>query len=362
MSGILPENKKVNVNIRKITWTFFLCFAIVLSALVFASCGSETKEAAAEFFVFDTVVDIKAYGDNGQTAVDAAKDVLYKYDSMFSATKEGSEIYKLNNNETTKVSEETAEIIEKSLKISELSQGSLDITVYPIVELWGFTGESCRVPEDSEIAEALSFVGYDKIALQNGEVIKENPKVQIDLGAVAKGYIGDKVAEAIRNAGCSSAVVSIGGNVVTVGKKPGGEKFSVGVTWTDGKGICAAAALSDISAVTSGTYQRNFTENGVFYHHIIDPRTGYPAQSDIGSVTIFSDDGLVADGLSTAFFVMGSERAAEFYQNEEYRQLGIESLDFMIIKNDGTCLVTENIYGDIKLNQDYIAESDVTVI
>ena len=354
----MSEDKKVS----KRFLSFFLCLIMALLSFVLTSCNSEVKTETAEFFVFDTVVDITAYGENAKEAIEAARDELYRYDALLSTTNENSDIYKVNNNEAQEVSTETAEIIEKSLKISELTEGSLDITIYPVVELWGFTGGNYRVPEESEIEEALNFVGFDKISLQGNNVVKDDPKVQIDLGATAKGYIGDKVSEAIKNAGCNSAVLSIGGNVVTVGNKPDGQDFNVGITWTDGKGICATVSLKDMSAVTSGTYQRNFTENGVFYHHIIDPKTGYPAQSDIGSVTIFTSNGLAADGLSTAFFVMGSEKAVEFYESEKYLELGIKNLDFMIIKNDGTCIVTENIYSNMKLNSDCISESDVTVI
>ena len=335
---------------------------MALLSFVLTSCNSEVKTETAEFFVFDTVVDITAYGENAKEAIEAARDELYRYDALLSTTNENSDIYKVNNNESQEVSAESAEIIEKSLKISELTEGSLDITIYPVVELWGFTGGNYRVPSESEIEEALNFVGFDTISLQGNNVVKNDPQVQRDLGATAKGYLGDKVAEAIKNAGCNSAVLSIGGNVVTVGNKPDGQDFNVGITWTDGKGICATVSLKDMSAVTSGTYQRNFTENGVFYHHIIDPKTGYPAQSDIGSVTIFTSNGLVADGLSTAFFVMGSENAVEFYESKKYLELGIKNLDFMIIKNDGTCIVTENIYSNMKLNSDCISENDVTVI
>ena len=354
----MSEDKKVS----KRFLSFFLCLIMALLSFVLTSCNSEVKTETAEFFVFDTVVDITAYGEKAKEAIEAARDELYRYDALLSTTNENSDIYKVNNNEYQEVSAETAEIIEKSLKISELTEGSLDITIYPVVELWGFTGGNYRVPSESEVEEALNFVGFDKISLQGNNVIKDDPKVQIDLGATAKGYIGDKVAEAIKNAGCNSAVLSIGGNVVTVGTKPDGKDFNVGITWTDGKEICATVSLKDMSAVTSGTYQRNFTENGVFYHHIIDPKTGYPAQSDIGSVTIFTSNGLVADGLSTAFFVMGSEKAVEFYESEKYLQLGIKNLDFMIIKNDGACIVTESIYSNMKLNSDCISESDVTVI
>lgn len=358
----MSEDKKDKWIKYKGILQLFLCLLVMSFSFLLTSCKTEVNSEAAEFFVFDTVVDITAYGENAKEAINAVREELYWYDALLSATNETSDIYKLNSNQTGQVSDETAEIIDKSLKISEISDGCLDITIYPISELWGFTGGNYRVPEKSEIEEALNFVGYNKISLQEETVVKEEPNVKIDLGAVAKGYIGDKAAEAVKNAGCDSAILSIGGNVVAVGKKPDGEDFNIGVAWTDGKGICATIPLSDISAVTSGTYQRNFTENGVFYHHIIDPKTGYPAESDVGSVTIFSNDGLAADGLSTAFFVMGSEKAVEFYESEKYLQLGIDSLDFMIIKNDGTCIVTENIYKNIKFDDDYISESCVNVI
>lgn len=350
----LSERKRLSV--------FFLCLVLVFGIFTLACRKEKVTVKTAEFFVFDTVVDITAYGENAQPAIDAAKEELYRYNALLSAVDKDSDIYRINSNEAQSVSEETAEIIERSLNISELTDGSFDITVYPIVKLWGFTGGSFRVPEASEIEEALSFVGYEKVSVIGNEIIKDDPNVQIDLGATAKGYIGDKAAEAIKAAGCNSAVLSIGGNVVTVGSKSDGQRFNVGVMWTDGKEICATVPLKDISAVTSGTYQRNFTENGVFYHHIIDPKTGCPAESDIGSVTVFTSDGLVADGLSTAFFVMGSGKTLEFYESEKYQELGVESLDFMIIKNDGTCIVTENIYKDMSFNSNLISETDVTVV
>lgn len=334
----------------------------MFSGLILSSCKAEVKKETAQYFIFDTVVDITAYGENSENAVNAVRELLYRYDALLSTTDENSEIYRLNNNETASVSYETAEIIKSSLEISSLTGGCLDITVYPLVELWGFTSGSYRVPEQQEIEEKLSYVGFEKITLDGVNVSKESPQVEIDLGATAKGYIGVKAAEAIRNAGCSSAVLSIGGNVVTVGNKPDGEEFNVGITWTDGEKICATVALKDMSAITSGTYQRNFTEDGVFYHHIIDPKTGYPAVSDIGSVTIFSENGLAADGLSTALFVMGSESCIDFFESCRYEELNLQSFDFMIIKNDGTCIVTENIYSKMKLNSDCIDEDKIVIL
>lgn len=362
MYVILSEDKKLMASKGKILSVFFLCLSFVLSSFILSACDNEVQTETAEFFVFDTVVNITAYGENGGKAIEAVRDELYRYDDLLSTENKNSDIYKLNSNETDKVSEETAQIIERSLKISEVTEGSLDITVYPLSKLWGFIGGNYNVPNQEDIEKVLENVGYDKIALADGTVLKDSDDVEIDLGATAKGYIGDRIAETLKNSGCDSAVVSIGGNVVTVGKKNQKEDFNVGVTWIDGKGICASVALSDISAITSGAYQRNFTENGVFYHHIIDPKTGYPANSDIGSVTIFSTDGLIADGLSTAFFVMGSEKTLDFYNSRKYLELGIESLDFFIVKNDGQCIVTENIYNKMSLNSEYINESNVTVI
>lgn len=362
MYVILSEDKKLMARKGKIFSVFFLCLTLVLSSFILSACDNEVKSETAEFFVFDTVVNITAYGENGGKAVEAVRDELYRYDSLLSTENKNSDIYKLNRNETNKISEETAQIIESSLKISEVTEGSLDITVYPLSKLWGFIGGNYNVPNQEDIDNVLENVGYDKIALDGESVLKYCDDVEIDLGATAKGYIGDRIAETLKNSGCDSAVVSIGGNVVTVGKKNQKEDFNIGITWNDGKGICASVALSDISAITSGAYQRNFTENGVFYHHIINPKTGYPADSDIGSVTVFSSDGLAADGLSTAFFVMGSEKTLDFYNSRKYLELGIESLDFFIIKDDGECIVTENIFNKMSLNSEYINENDVTVI
>lgn len=319
---------------------FFSGLALVLSLIsvcIFPSCNIDIKKTESQLFAMDTVIDLTIYGDNADKAVQKCNEELVRLENLFSVTKKDSGVSKINASDgtRTKADRELVSVINSSLEISKTTGGCFDISVYPIVKLWGFTTDSYNVPSKQEINDTLKYVDYTKIII-SGELVQLSPGMQIDLGGIAKGYAAQKIKEVLAESGASGAVVSLGGNVQTIGEKPGGGKWSVGIQNPDGDGIAAKIKVSESAVVTSGGYQRNFTSDGKTYHHIIDPKSGTPAQSGIISATVICDDPVLADGMSTALFVMGKEKAIEYYNK-------YKNIDFILIDKNGEFLVTDGI-------------------
>ena len=283
--------------------------AVVLSS----GCSLESKYDC-EFFAMDTVMTINAYGRKSESAVKTAQNEINRLDKLLSVQNENSEIFKLNQSKEMTVSEDTLTLITRSKEIYTLTDGAFDISCEPLIREWGFySGLENKVPSQKAIETALEGVGAEHIKIENSTVILDK-NTSLDLGGIAKGFASQKAAEILKKNGVTSALMSLGGNVRAVGSKPDGESWSVAVTDPDdnSKSI-GTLKISDKAVVTSGGYQRYFEENGQTYHHIIDTKTGYPADSGLKSVTIVSDDDALADALSTALFVMGLEKSRKFY-------------------------------------------------
>ena len=295
-----------------------LCAILIIMtpALLFGGC-SEKRSSSGVFFAMDTVMTFTLYGKNHAEALNACESEVYRFDRLLSAADPESEISRINAaaGEFAGVSEETREIITRSIELSEETGGALDITVYPLVSLWGFYNKEYRVPEPDEIAAALADIGSEEIFVKESSV-KIAFGQQIELGAVAKGYLTDRIWNILREYSIKRAVISLGGNVLVLGDKPDGTPWRVGIEDPFSPEKYFGILLeSDVVVVTSGDYQRYFeTEDGRRYHHIFNPANGYPADNDLVSVTIISEDGTLADGLSTALFVMGSEQAVDFWR------------------------------------------------
>ena len=257
--------------------------------------------------------------------------MINKYDSMFSRTNKDSEIYKLNEAGKATLSDDTIEVIKLGLQYSESSKGALDISVEPITALWNFTSENPKVPDKEKLQSALSHVNYKNITINGNEVTLNDTEGGIDLGAIAKGYIGGKVESFLRSKGVKSAVLSLGGNIVCIGSKPDGKSFTVGLQdpFEDRNVYSEKVSVSNKSVVTSGTYERYFEENGKKYHHILDTKTGYPYENGIVAVSIICDDAIISDALSTVVFTLGIQEGIN-YINE------INNAECMIIENNGT--------------------------
>lgn len=287
--------------------------AFLLIFLLISCSGAKTADNAKsiEFFAMDTFISIKAYGENAENALNLAKQEVLRIEKMFSVTDENSEIYQLNQEKSLELSAEAVDLIAKSNRISQATDGAFDISVYPLVKLYGFTQSDYHVPSDAEIAETLAFVGYQDITISGNKVaLAEN--MSIDLGAIAKGYCADKIAEILQKNGVNSAVISLGGNIRLLGDKNGSD-FSIAVRDPNNEqGYIGSINAKNCAVVTSGAYQRYFEQNGVKYHHIINTQTGRCADSGLISVTVVCDDSAAADALATAFFVAGADFAEQY--------------------------------------------------
>lgn len=326
----------------------------MLLVFVMISCTQETSqpqsEHSATIHAMDTVMDITIYGD--KSLLSDAEALIYSIESELSSTLEESDISRLNREGSCTVSADTAELISYALNICDRTNGALDISVYPVMLAWGFTTSKYRVPSPDEISNLLQIVDYHNVSLQDNTVTLSNNS-KIDLGSIAKGYTGDRLLALFREHGVKSALINLGGNVQCIGTKPDGSKWRIAISNPDGSGYAGILEIADCAVITSGGYERYFEKNGVRYHHIFDPKTGYPASGDIISVTIIASSGILADSLSTALFVMGSEKAVELWRASD-------DFEAVMILSDGKILITNGIQDDFIPYDAYIdAEIEV---
>lgn len=296
-------------------------------SLILTSCGARTYSETV--FALDTFVSFTLY----EEIPPEVKSLIYSYEKMFSRTDEKSELYRLNLEDKANVSEELYSLIEESLKISEDTMGAFDIRIGEITALWDFKSDHPMPPSDEEIKKALSL-SRGEIKLLEGTYIESAS--DIDLGGVAKGYIAEKAVAYLRSLGIESGLISLGGNIASFGKKPDGEERKIGIrdpmSASDTVGYIK---LTDGFVSVSGDYERFFLYDGKKYHHIIDPSTGMPAEGNISSVAVISKDGVLADALSTALFVLGYDSSIELYEK------GIYDFEAVFIFKDGTVKATD---------------------
>jgi thiamine biosynthesis lipoprotein len=264
---------------------------------------------------FDTVITIQLYDSDAQEELDHCFEICERYENMLSRTIEGSEVYQINhaNGETTSVSNDTARLIQTGLHYSELSDGAFDITIAPLSILWDFKNNTGTIPSQEDIEEALSHVGYENIELNGNNVTLKDPKAAIDLGALAKGYIADRIKRYLVSKGIESGIINLGGNVLTIGSKPDGEAFNIGIQkpFDERNSTITSVKVTDQSVVSSGNYERYFEKDGKIYHHILDTSTGYPVDNNLYEVTILSDGSITGDCLSTTCYALGLEKGME---------------------------------------------------
>ncbi len=291
---------------------------------------------------------ITAYGSKGENAVKAAENEINRIDALLSVQNKNSEIYKLNRDKSISAASDTLALVNRGIEIYTLTDGAFDITIEPLSRLWGFyTGLENRIPTQEEIDNALKFVGAENIKIDKSNIIL-NEETSLDLGGIAKGYASSIAAQILKERGVSSAIISLGGNIRTVGTKPDGSKWNIGITDPDDNtkeiGILS---VSDTAVVTSGGYQRYFEENGQIYHHIIDTKTGYPAKSGLKSVTVVSKDDTLADALSTGLFVMGLEKSKEFYRKNS------TLFEAVFVTDKNEVYITENLKNSFSSQQSF---------
>lgn len=335
---------------------FIKAFSALILIIILVGCSNEnevntskttstttvndTIPASKEFFAMDTYMEVDAYGDNGEKAVAKAEKEVNKLDSILSTGKSISEISKLNKNKKQVVSADTMSLIKESVKISKETNSAFNPTIYPLMELWGFTTKNYYVPKDNEIKPLLNHMDIDNIKIdeRKNEVSFKDSNMKIDLGAIAKGYTSSKIIDIFKENNIKSGMVTLGGNVQVLGKKPDGSLWKVGIQNPIGEDeYLGVLQTSDKAVITSGGYERNFTKNGKIYHHILDPSNGYPANNGLTSVTIISSDGTLADALSTSLFVMGKDKAIDFYKKSNY------NFDFILYSSDNKLIISDGI-------------------
>ena len=325
-----------------------LCLLLALCmVLSLTACGGEQPESV-QLFAMDTVMDLTAYGENAAAALTDASREINRLERLLSRTIDTSEISQINAGGAVTVSEETASLLAQAQTYTAATDGAFDITIAPLVSLWGITTDSPYVPTQQEIDALLPLVGPEHLHL-SGDTATLDDGCAIDLGGIAKGYTSDRAEAIFRAAGVESGNISLGGNVYVQGSKPDGSPWRVAVQ--DPQNSSAAAVvleLSDAYAVTSGGYQRYFDQDGKRYHHIIDPATGSPADSGLLSVTvvasangdtdgILTGHGTMCDAFSTALFVMGEEKALDFWRSGQY------DFDLVLVTDDGRVVITEGL-------------------
>lgn len=344
---------------------FIKAFSVLILIIMLVGCSNEnevntskttstttvndTIPASKEFFAMDTYMEVDAYGDNGEKAVVKAEKEVNKLDSILSTGKSTSEISKLNKNKKQVVSADTMSLIKESVKISKETNSAFNPTIYPLMELWGFTTKNYYVPKDNEIKTLLNHMDIDniKIDVSKNEVSFKDSNMKIDLGAIAKGYTSSKIIDIFKENNIKSGMVTLGGNVQVLGKKPDGSLWKVGIqNPIDEDEYLGVLQTSDKAVITSGGYERNFTKNGKTYHHILDPSNGYPANNGLTSVTIISSDGTLADALSTSLFVMGKDKAIDFYKKSNY------NFDFILYTSDNKLIISDGIEDIFSSNLD----------
>lgn len=296
--------------------------------------------ASREVFAMDTYMTVTAYGSRCEEAVDAAVDEINRLDALISVGDENSEIYKVNTTGAGILSPELGYLVERSMELYDSTDGLFDITIYPLMVEWGFTTQNYKVPDENTLADLLSLTDASKINYndETGEISFDMENMQIDLGGITKGYTSAKIMDIYKEYGVTSGMVSLGGNIQLLGAKTDGSLWRVAIQSPDDENDYAGVlSARDVAVITSGGYERYFEEDGVTYHHIIDPRTGYPADSGLTSVTIVSEDGTLADGLSTSLFIMGKDQAIEYWRQHS------DEFDTILIDENSEIYITEGI-------------------
>ncbi|MCR5774188.1 MAG: FAD:protein FMN transferase [Lachnospiraceae bacterium] len=293
----------------------------LISVLLLCSCSTgKENEASGTGVYFDTVIDIKIYDERAEELLSDCFKLCGDMERILSAHDENSELYRLNHRkgQSVEVSGDLASCIKAGLYCGEISDGAFDITILPVSGLWDFGSETHRVPGDDEIKEALKKVGYGRVHCEGNIVTFDDPETQIDLGGIAKGYISSKLKEYLKSEGCTSAMINLGGNVSTVGSRPDGSAWVVGIQepFKERGTVYETVEVKDRCVVSSGTYERHFAVDGKEYHHILDPSTGYPADTSLEQATVVGEDDVLCDALSTICVLLGKEKAGEMIKEQ----------------------------------------------
>lgn len=304
-----------------------ICLLLCAILLGTTGCSRNIEPLSKSGMYFDTVITITVYGTKHYELLDECFLLANKYENLFSKTIETSDVYKINhsNGKPTVVDDETIYLLEKALSYARLSDGAIDPTILPLSDLWNF-GENEAVPDADAIVSSLSNVGYENVIIdkETNTVTLLNPNTGVDLGFIAKGYIADKMKEYLLSKGVKSALINLGGNILTIGSKPNGNSYVLGIQepFSKGQSSIPNVSVKDKSLVTSGVYERCFYEDNILYHHILNTKTGYPVDNGLWGVTILSDSSMEGDAYSTMCLCLGLDEGMALIETTE----GMEAL------------------------------------
>lgn len=345
-----------------------LCTVLVCPMLLFTGCGNITdadtsttgnQPISISSIKLNTAVQITIYDSQDKALLDDCLALCDKYELIFSRTNEKSELYKLNHRkdvsdgdfstdgpttpypvsgtaDTWHISEDLAALLSEGLDITRESDGAFDIAIAPLTSLWDFTAEDPEVPDDAAIQKALPLCSSDGVTIDGEDITLPSDDIQFDVGAIAKGYIADRLKDFLIKKGVKSAIINLGGNVLCIGSKPDGTPFKIGIQkpFADRNETEAVMDITGKSVVSSGIYERCFKQDGKLYHHILNPQTGYPYDNGLISVTIISDQSVDGDALSTTCFALGLEDGLKFAEKKGVQAVFITE-DYELHYTDG---------------------------
>ena len=323
--------------------TLLLASVLMLSA---AGCGQtqSVEPASKTNIMLDTVVTISLYDDSDRSVLDLAFDEISRLENLLSVTKEGSDLDRLNKaagKEWVEIAPETEEVLLLAKEYTALSGRYFDVTAGPLIDLWGIHNGEGHYPTQEELEAVLPLTNSDDLLMEDGRAYLAREGMKVNLGAIAKGYIADKVKELLVENGVEHATLDLGRNVLLIGGKTDDTAFNIGIQDpNDEPGeLVGAIPVTDQSVVTSGINERYFTYEGKNYHHILDPFTGFPADNGVASVTILSDSSAQGDALSTSCLLLGQEKGLELIESLN----GVEAL---FIMTDGSMIPSSGFEAD----------------
>ncbi len=322
--------------------------AVLAGVIGICRVNKNNRSCTEQLFAMDTFMSFTAYGRECEEAVSEAVSEVKRLDALLSAQDTSSEVAEINRAKRGTLSEDTLAVFERAMDIYEETGGLFDFTIYPLMKLWGFPTREYHVPAEEEIQAVLPQVDASGVR-RNGDGIVLGEEQEIDFGGIAKGYASSRIMEIFRSHGITSGMVSLGGNVQVLGRRPDQSRWQVGIQNPGGAQgeVLAVVEAEDQAVITSGGYERYFEENGNTYIHILDPRTGYPANGDLISVTVVSEDGTLADALSTSLYIMGYKDAVKYWQ-EHWAEF-----DMVLVMEQGELYVTEGLRDRFRSEEDY---------
>lgn len=333
---------KTSLSSKNIGCIISLVIAVLLLALLLFVI-KPSSVSKSDLFAMDTYMHFEVYGKNSEEVISKITSEINAIEKSLSVNIEDSFIHELNEKKTVTLDLDTYLLLKRALVIGQLTDSDFDIAIYPAILEWGFTTNSTKVPKTEDLEKMRKSTVLNNICFddEKNRVTLLND-CSIDLGAIAKGYSTERIDSILNENGIKCAIINLGGNVFAKGKKPDGTNWNIGVKDpVSQEGYLCVLSVSDKAVITSGAYERYFEENGKIYHHIIDPKTLFPSESGVLSVSVISKDPTLADALSTALFVKGIEKATEFYKDSS------EDFEFVMLTSDNKLYVTEGLKDDI---------------